>query len=345
MKQMWLWAAALACTVAQPVVAQMREGDAAIASEAETAAAVEASHSGIAAYGAWLLRLDKAIKPAIEGLRGLQGTWQEMTRAPSPVAGGKLLRPPLAIVKTRIATSIASVNAIDRPDIGALELDADIQPDVLVAQTLMLLKQFDGFVDTMDGVAAAMIAGDAKAVEAGGKQIFVAVRLIYDTQTTLTNAYLATAEPDLADYDSLLVERTFFAIGSRIILAAERIVKGQADAGFAADLDRFAAELEQIAARGHSRVTAQLTELEAQQAPSYASDHARALLEKAVAVTHGQRETFAIAESFAANIRETAAGLRKARTLQAVFGVASLLGPVRQQLDQVAIRQAAIMAQ
>ncbi|MGF7148617.1 hypothetical protein FHS96_002245 [Sphingomonas zeicaulis] len=342
---MRLCAAALACVIAQPAVAQMRQGDAAVISEAEAAAAVEASHSGVAAYGAWLLRLNKAIDPAISGLRGMQGKWQEMSRTSSPAVAGKLLRPALAGVKARIATSIADLKALDRPDVSALELDADIQPDALVAQTLTLLTQFDSLVDTMDGVAAAMIAGNAKAAEAGTKEIFVAARLIYDTQTTLTNAFLATAAPDRAEYDTLLIERTFFAIGSRVILAAERIAKAQTDGSLPADLERFAAELDRIAARGRGRVVTELADLEEQQARDHVSDDAGKILAKAIAVTASQREAFAIAERFAADIRLKAAGLRKARTPQAVFGMAGLLAPVRQQFDQVAIQQAAIMAQ
>ena len=345
MKRMRFCAAVLACLIAQPALAQMRQDDAAVLSEAEAAAAVEASHSSISAYGAWLLRLNKVIEPAIGGLRGMQGKWQEMSRAPSPATAGKLLRPALAGVKARIVASIADLKALDRPDVSALELDADIQPDALVAQTLTLLKQFHSLVDTMDGVAGAMIAGDVKAAEVGAKEIFVAARLIYDTQTTLTNAFLATAAPDRAEYDSLLIEKTFFAIGSRVILAAERIAKTQPDASLPMDLDRFAAELDQIAARGRGRVVTELAYLEEQQARDYVSDDAHRILAKAIAVTASQRDAFAVAERFAADIRLKAAGLRKARTPQAVFGLAGLLAPARQQLDQVAIQQAAIMAQ
>lgn len=343
MKRMRLVAAVLACLVAQPALAQqMRQGDAAIASEAEAAANLDALHADLAAYGAWLVRLNKSIEPALAGLRDVQAKWAEGGKTPPGAAQARILRPALAEAKARIAGSMAQVKALDRPTISILPVEDDLDPEALVSQTLTLLEKFDGFVGSMEAMLTAMSTGNAKAMETGARQMFVAVRLIYDTQITLTNAYLVTADAERSEHDVLLVDRTLYATGSRVLLSVERMMSGQSDAGFANDLDRLAAELDTIAVRGKRRVSEEIAVFQSDGDTTGANGK---IIAKAIASAQLQNRVFDIAERFAGEIRAGAAGTRKARTLQSIFAVAVRLSPARQMMDQVGVEQAEVLAQ
>lgn len=304
---------------------------------------MKAVEEEMAAYGAWLVRLDTANQEATTELQNIQTGWETVSHAPVAQATVQF-RPILARAKAKVAEARTRVRALDTPAFPALELDADSTTPVLVAQVLKLYDRIDVLLDSFEPMLAAMARNDMQATLNAAEQMLDSAQLLLDTQALLLNAGLATADRETGTYQVALLQVRVFQSTSRVMSAAKLVMRGKQDPALAKDLERFAAEIDSAASDGKAAMTGTLKEWEAL-IKGGGDSNAVMVLRRSSAVLRVDLQLYDATPAYSAALRTAAAKARAGRLgVNDISVVTDAFGAVRDLINRISAQENAAMA-
>ncbi|NYT39920.1 hypothetical protein HZY97_04070 [Sphingomonas sp. R-74633] len=339
----YLLAALLPCALALPVHAQTtpkeRPATEKLAPEDSEMKAVQTE---MAAYGAWLVRLDAANQEATNELQNIQSEWRAAAKAPAAQAVARF-RPVVARAKVKVAEARLRVRALDTPAFPALDLDADSSTPALVAQVLKLYDRIDMLLDSFGPMLTAMARNDAQATISAASQMLDAAQLLLDTQAILINAGLATADREMGSYQVGLLQVRIFQAASRSMGAAKLAMVGKQDPGLARDLERFATEIDAASREGKAVMTAKLAQWDV--LTKTGDSDAVQVLRRTSAVLRVDLKLFDATPAYTAVLRATAAHARAGRlAIGDISAVSRAFGEIRNLINEISTQENAAMA-
>lgn len=294
-------------------------------------------------FGQWLLSANTAVMPALESVRSLQGEWAQTVSNANPRAASARFLGFIDQTRGSIAESRRALDALPTPAFDALDLPADLQTPTIKRQMAETLDQMDAMVAGFPPLLDAMLTNDEAAGRAAAVNLFRSAAVLYDNQRLFARAALATSEPDTSDYHAARFEVLFFEAGGRMIDTASRLIDGRSDTALASDLLRFAEEIDRIAEE--ATVTARTAKQQAENDAAGAGGQAVPLIERARRIEALSIENIGIWRRYSAALRT---GGTQLQTGQLTFGrlqsVIQIITPTRIALDDVALRQAEILA-
>ncbi len=309
-----------------------------------TGPSTEAIVDQTAEFAAWVLRLAEAAAPAMEAAQSIQGEWAQAMQLGGPDAAARAFRPVIARSSLATAEARQRILALDTPDFALVGLPADLQTPVLRDQMVQTVDQIDTMIQSFGPLLDAMVSNDERAGMLAATQMFSAARTLYDSQRLFARAGLATTESGSPEYHATEFDIAFYEAGGRLIDAASRIVVGQRDPTLSRDLLRFADDIDRIAGDGVRAAVASKRDSEAG-ALAEAGTSGRLLLDRIQRMDASQQRAFGLWRGFAASLR---AGGERASNRPVTFAdlrvMTDTLGPLRIQLDEIALDQARILA-
>jgi hypothetical protein len=301
----------------------------------------------LAAYGAWLVRLNETQAPLQQALIRLQQRWQEIVAAGNFDQAAAEFAPFIAALIADVDRSAAALAALDTPDFPTLELEGDLRTaDMrreLVRYTGQLRTVLQSYMPLLDAVRRS----DRRATERAGVQLMGNVRLLLQSQILMTRAALAGAPRDEAAFNMIEVQLLFFRASERLLAAWPGLVLETRDATLAADLLRFAGEIERTAAVGESRFAAEDAEwrTELARAERDRERSAASIIRRTLAVLEVYRRIFPLGRELAAVLRAHAPGFADGRVEVAeLTGLLRQLQPLRVRIDEITTDEGAALA-
>lgn len=333
--------AALCLSVTQPTVALAQPAPA--KSETTRDPTAQEIVYQTTAFANWTLALVDAASPAIEASRSIQAAWAQASQSRDPAQMAATFRPVLA--RTEQATELArrQILALDTPDFPALGLPADVQTAELRNQMVQTVDQIGAMIRAFTPLLDALGTDDEAAARSAAVQLFTAARTLYASQRLFARAGIATMQSDSPEYYAAEFDVTFYDAGGRLIDSASRIVAGNSDPELGADLLRYADRIDALVAGGAAAAAAAKREHDAAAAPADAAG--RVLADRLQRMDESQQQALRVWRSFGSTLRE---GATRANARPVTFAdirtMTGVLGPIRTQLDEIALEQARILA-
>jgi hypothetical protein len=211
---------------------------------------------------------------------------------------------------------------------------------------LQQVSQIRGLMAGMPGLMDALASGDEQAMISAAVEILRGSRIMYETQLRLAEADLEQHEEGSVTHYTAQLDRTFFGTGARLIDAGMLMMRQQRDPGLTAVLNANANAIDTAVAGMVDAARARKTELEATAAAGDIADAELQSLNARIAESDRlQLRTVTLWRDFAQSLRTLAT--RSARgpiNFADLRAVSDRLGPMREELDEIAIQQFRVLA-
>lgn len=329
--------AAAALVWASPSAAQQRT----------TPGEVAAIEAEMTAYGAWLGRVQEIEAPLQRELAGLSASYRQGTADGERAAAADQFRATINRILALADSTNALLEALDQPEVSALELPEDISPAAIVRDMAQLNRRIRDLIDGFNPLIDARLRGDSAALEAAANQLFAGLGQLFDSQILLARASLAATPHEDASWEVANFDLLFLRAGARIVAAFQPRSRARVDAALTGDLLALAEEIDANSRRGETRVEAELADLAATIADAEADGDTGsvAILRRVAAMFSELRGYFPLSRELAALLRAEAPAYRARALAQADFTrIFAQIQTIRNRMEAIGTRAAAIMA-
>ncbi|HEV2866038.1 MAG TPA: hypothetical protein VGX37_05950 [Allosphingosinicella sp.] len=309
--------------------------------ELPSASALEAE---LSEFGRWLVRAGEIQAPLNAALAGLQAQSRAAGRSGE---GAARFRQAIADILTLAERTDAQLAALETPTFASLDLPADLQPVAIVQNMRQLNAQSREVALSFTPLLEAMARNDLAAVRQASRRLMGSLQLLVQAQLLMTRASLAATPRDTSGWDAINVQVLFFRSAERILNAWPSNGIIGTDQSLASDLRDLAAELDEAARAGTTKLA---TELEVHGAELAAAenegDEARiSIFRRTRALLLVDGEMFPLANDLAGILRRHAGELTGGQVpAQSIARIFQQLQPIRQRMDQINLRESAALA-
>ncbi|RYY25070.1 MAG: hypothetical protein EOP62_14610 [Sphingomonadales bacterium] len=294
----------------------------------------------MASYGQWLQRLTAAQMVGLSELQSLRDKWQNVAQATRPIVIISF-RAEIAKARAAMLRSDELIRALDRPKFPLLDLAPDLLPDALIGHMLKTSANALELVDSFGPMLDAMLARDGKAADRAALKLLDAAKLLVDSQALLGTAMMATIDKDTAQYDAMQFDMLLYRSAARLIDAAGVTMRGGTQPEFHGDMERIAAEIDGIIARGTEKVEAAIADAKAELDEEEGDSAMALLLRKSIEMDELERRSFTTARAFAAALRALPKGAVSFAHIQQALNAVRI---AREAMDAISTAQNDVLA-
>ena len=310
----------------------------------EELASPSALEAELSAFGRWLVRVGEIQTPLNAALAGLHG---QSLGATQSAEGAARFRQAIADILTLADRIDAQLVALETPAFTLLDLPADLQPVAIVQNMRQLNAQTREVARSFTPLLEAVARNDMADMVEASRRLMGSLQLLIRSQLLMMRASLAATPSGTSAWDAINVQVLFFRSAGRILDAWPSNGMVGTDRSLAADLRALAAELDEAAQAGTTKLAVELENHSAElDAAEREGDEARiSIFRRTQAVLQVDGEMFPLANDLAGVLRRHAAELRGGQvTAQSITRVFQQLQPIRRRIDEIILRESAALA-
>jgi hypothetical protein len=302
----------------------------------------------MAAYGAWLARLQAIEAPVEAQFAGLDPTWRAaFAQGGTGPEIATRLRPIITRALAEIDAANPRIAALEVPQFAILGEDEDLQPAAMVREVRMLNGQLRDAMTAFNPMIDAIEHNDHASFEAAGTRIIASFALVLETKILLARASLAATPRDDASWSVGNVDLIVSRVSARMFGAWRPFAPPRVDPSLPRDLDALADELDSNVDQGGRQLDATIAEArEGLAAAELEGDRSGAdVLRRAIAMFTVTRDYLGASRDLVPLLRaEAERGLEHAVTQERVMAFFGQMQSIQERLGEIERQMVAAMA-
>jgi len=301
----------------------------------------------LAAYGAWLGRVQQVEAPLQAELSGLSASWQEAVRGVGIAEAVARFRPVVARILATADRTDAALRAMDAPEFAGFPIAQDLRPPAILGKMIEINGNIRAAIDSFNPLLDAALHNDEAAVAAAAARMIAGFRLVLESQIVFARGTLAATEADSPAWEVGNIRLIYFRAAERIIRAYPERGETGRDPALPGDLSALARELEAAADRASRGIEGLLATLsrQLQQAERSRDAGYAGIIRRNIAIFTVDRDLVPLARELARILRVGAADIDgQAIAATDLVGLFRQLQPVRARLQALAQAENAALA-